>query len=158
MPMASETSKSMYIKHKRERGIVSREGRRSLHPMTDRSEMTTKRRKERKGGTSKNGSLRRDATRDPRDAGATPGDCGRLSRLGPGFHAQVVDFPHIARGKMFSRHKSGRSPSPQPSPPGEGEAVSVASSWSRSFCGPPSWNRNVRSKIMMKIEIRRDGI
>jgi len=29
------------------------------------------------------------------------GQGGRLSRLDPGIHAQVVDFPHIARGKMF---------------------------------------------------------
>jgi hypothetical protein len=43
----------------------------------------------------KNGSLRRDAARDPRDAGATPRNCGLSHRLGPGFHAQVVDFPHI---------------------------------------------------------------
>jgi hypothetical protein len=64
----------------------------------------------------KNGSLRRDAARDPRDARATPGNGGRLARVDPGFHAQVVDFPHIARGKMFSACEKERSPSPFPSP------------------------------------------
>jgi hypothetical protein len=76
-----------------------------LHPQIARIRADERERRmvSREGGTPKKGSWWRDAPNNPRDAGATPENRSRLYRLGPGFHAQVVDFPHIARGKMFLR-------------------------------------------------------
>jgi hypothetical protein len=40
-------------------------------------------------------------------------DMRRLSRLGPGFHAQVVDFPHLEQGKLL---RENEPPHPGPLP------------------------------------------